>query len=96
MSSSRSHSVSGHDGTLNDMLLEPSATVAHRLRMAETSPEKPAPAGWHESLARSKARSPARCSVPLLPVLDRLRATAERLEAERGSTADGAEVTADR
>jgi len=42
-----------------------------------------APAAWLESLARSKAQIAAGESVPLLPVLDRLRATAERLEAEQ-------------
>ena len=49
----------------------------------------PAPAGWHESLERSKAQIAAGESVPLLPVLDRLRAAAERIEADQGVTADG-------
>jgi len=49
----------------------------------------PAPAGWRESLKRSKAEIAAGAAVPLLPVLDRLRAAAERLEAEQGVTADG-------
>jgi hypothetical protein len=64
--------------------------------MAETSPGTPAPAGWHESLSRSKAQIAAGESVALLPVLDRLRASAERLETEQGVTADGAEAPADR
>ncbi len=78
------------------MALEPGATAAYCPSMVETSPETPAPAGWHESLARSKAQIAAGRSVPLLPILDRLRASAERLEAEQGVTADGLEVTADR
>lgn len=64
--------------------------------MADTSPEAPTPPGWHESLARSKAQIEAGQSVPLFPVLDRLRASAERLEAEQGVTADGVKVTAGR
>ncbi len=78
------------------MALEPGATAAYCPSMVETSPETPAPAGWHESLARSKTQIAAGQSIPLLPVLDRLRASAERLEAEQGVTADGVEVTADR
>jgi hypothetical protein len=47
-------------------------------------------AGWRESLERSKAEIAAGTySVPLLPVLDRLRGAAERIEAERGAPADG-------
>jgi hypothetical protein len=46
-------------------------------------------AGWSESLKRSKAQIAAGDTVPLLPVLDRLRATAERIEAEQGINADG-------
>ena len=53
------------------------------------------PAAWRESLERSKAQIAAGEAVPLLPVLDRLRAAAERLEAEQGITADG-ETTAGR
>jgi hypothetical protein len=59
--------------------------------------EKPeaaaAPAGWRESLERSKAQIAAGEAVPLLPVLDRLRASAERIEAEQGVTADGERAT---
>ena len=78
------------------MALESVAAAAYCPSMAETSPETPAPAGWHESLARSKAQIAAGRSVPLLPALDRLRALTERLEAEQGVTADGVEVIADR
>ena len=35
-------------------------------------------------------------SVPSLPILDRLRVSAERLEAEQGLTADGEKVIASR
>jgi hypothetical protein len=62
--------------------------------MADTPPEAPVPAGWHDSLARSKVHVAAGESVPLLPVLDRLRASAKRLEAEQGVTADGGAATA--
>jgi hypothetical protein len=48
-----------------------------------------APVGWRDSLERSKAQIAAGKTVPLLPVLDRLRAAAELIEAERGVTADG-------
>jgi hypothetical protein len=51
-----------------------------------------APPGWLESLARSKAQIAAGESVPLLPVLDRLLASAERLEEDLSS--DGAKQPA--
>ena len=72
------------------------AGEAYGRRMAETSPGTPAPAGWQESLSHSKAQITAGESVPLLPVLGRLQASAERLEAEQCVTADGAEATAGR
>lgn len=50
------------------------------------------PSGWEESLARSKAQIVAGQRVALMPILDRLRASAERLEAEQGVTAGGAEL----
>jgi hypothetical protein len=53
-----------------------------------------APAGWLESLARSKAQIAAGEQVPLLPVLERLRATAERLEAALGEVEDGSRPSA--
>ena len=57
------------------------------------APRKPqAPAEWLESLERSKAQIAASQAVPLLPVLDRLRASAERLEADMGITPDGARL----
>jgi hypothetical protein len=64
--------------------------------MAETSPGTPVPAGWQDSLSRSKSQIAAGESVLLLPALGRLHASAERLEAEQGVTADGAEATAGR
>lgn len=57
--------------------------------MEEQKAEASAPADWRESLERSKAQIAAGAAVPLLPVLDRLRAAAERIEAEQGITADG-------
>jgi len=53
-----------------------------------------APAGWLESLARSKAQIAAGETVELLPILDRLRATAERLEAAEGRSTDGSRQSA--
>ncbi len=47
---------------------------------------KPAPPGWVESLERSEAQIAAGLSVPLEPVLDRLRATVQRMEAKRAGT----------
>lgn len=49
----------------------------------------PVPAGWVESLERSEAQLARGETVPLEPVLDRLRATIARMEAKR---AGGAEV----
>jgi hypothetical protein len=63
--------------------------------MSNTADRAPAPAGWLESLSRSKAQIAAGESVPLLPILDRLRATAERLEAEQGLSPDGVKLTAE-
>jgi hypothetical protein len=51
------------------------------------------PEVWRESLERSKDQIAAGEAVPLLPVLDRLRAAAERIEAEQGVTADGESTT---
>jgi len=48
--------------------------------MASNPERSTAPAHWLESLARSKAQIAAGETVPLLPVLDALRAAAERLE----------------
>ncbi len=61
--------------------------------MKEPEAAAAAPAGWRESLERSKAQIAAGEAVPLLPVLDRLRAAAERIEAEQGVTADGERTT---
>ena len=41
------------------------------------------PAGWLESLERSKAEIASGQSVPLLPFLDRLRSAADRLEGDK-------------
>ena len=58
--------------------------------MSEVSHTSRAPAKWLESLERSKVQIAAGQTVPLLPVLDQLRATAERLEAEMGVIPDEA------
>ena len=58
--------------------------------MSEAANSSRAPAGWLESLERSKIQLAAGQTVPLLPVLERLRASAERLEAEMGVTPDEA------
>ena len=65
---------------------------AHRMVwiMSEAANPSRAPASWQQSLKRSKAQIAAGQSVPLLPTLDRLRASAERLEAEMGVTSDEA------
>ncbi len=49
--------------------------------MSNAANETRVPAGWQESLTRSKAEIASGQSVPLLPILDRIRAAAERLEA---------------
>ena len=64
--------------------------------MEDPTATVPVPTAWRESLARSKEQIAAGETVPLLPLLDRLRATAERLEAEQGITADGERATAGR
>ena len=84
----------GHDCAPAGTALEPVAAAAYRPGMAETSSEAPVLAGWHEGLARSKAQVAAGRSVPLLPVLNRLRPPAERPEVEQGVAVDGVEATA--
>jgi hypothetical protein len=61
----------------------------------EASPVS-APSGWLDSLTRSKAQIAAGESVPLLPILDRLRASAEQLERSQGVSEDGVPITAAR
>ena len=62
--------------------------------MTESTNLHQPPSSWEESLARSQAQVAAGESAPLLPILDRLRASAERLETELGVTADGEKVVA--
>lgn len=62
--------------------------------MSNPIDEAAAPDEWLESLARSKAQIAAGQTVPLLPILDRLRATADRLEAAHGTSPDGVKQTA--
>ena len=56
--------------------------------MSEASHTSRPPAEWRDSLERSKAQIAAGQTMPLLPVLDQLRATAEHLELEMGITPD--------
>jgi hypothetical protein len=55
------------------------------------SPTRPAvaeaPRGWLESLERSEAQIAAGQTVPLEPVLDRLKATLARMEAKQAGAA---------
>ncbi len=60
--------------------------------MSEAANPSHVPISWRESLERSKAQIAVGQSVPLLPVLDRLRASAERLEAEMGVNPDEAKL----
>ena len=54
--------------------------------MPEPTCKPGVPAKWVESLNRSKAQIASAQTAPLLPVLDRLRTSAKRLEAEMPST----------
>jgi len=47
----------------------------------------PAPATWLEALERSKAQIAAGQTVPLAPVLQRLRASVDRMESKRAKAA---------
>ena len=61
--------------------------------MATTVNSTTAPIEWLESLARSKAQIAAGQTVPLLPILERLRASAEQLDAANNQSPDGAGPT---
>ncbi len=56
--------------------------------MSEVPQIPRAPTKWLESLERSRAQIAAGQTLLLLPVLDQLRAAAERLEADMGLTPD--------
>ena len=64
--------------------------------MSEASHTPRAPAEWRDGLERSKAQIAAGQTMPLLPVLDQLRAAAERLEAEMGVVPDEVKPTQSR
>jgi len=49
---------------------------------ADETEQKAAPADWVESLERSEAQIAAGLTLPLEPVLDRMRATIARMEAK--------------
>ena len=54
--------------------------------MAGSLDQSEAPQGWDDALKRAKADIAAGRTVPLAPVMERLRASAERMEA-RGARA---------
>jgi hypothetical protein len=60
--------------------------------MSSTADRATVPAGWLESLERSKAQIAAGVTVPLIPILDRLRASVERLEAADNQPQDEADI----
>lgn len=62
--------------------------------MSNSAKRAAAPPEWLESLASSKAQIAAGQTVPLLPILDRLRAAAERLEATQAISFEEVEQTA--
>ena len=62
--------------------------------MQDSSDRIAAPTEWLESLARSKAQIAAGQTIPLQPILDRLSASAERLEAAQGLSPDEVKQTA--
>ena len=51
--------------------------------MVDTATKTGVPAGWREALDRSQAQAEAGQTVPLEPVLDRLRASIARMKAKR-------------
>ena len=63
--------------------------------MSSSANSASSPAGWFENLARAKAQIAAGQTVQLLPVLERLRASAERLEAASNQSLDEAGKSAD-
>ena len=64
--------------------------------MSNTLNHSETPAGWVETLARSQAQIAAGQTVPLLPTLDRLRASAEQLKRDQESSPDEARQTTER
>ena len=77
------------------LVLEFGLRSVYDQNMSNIADRAAAPAGWLESLAASKAQIAAGQTVPLLPILDRLRASAERLEAAQGLSPDEARQTAE-
>jgi len=64
--------------------------------MSEAVNSSRLPAACQESLERGKAQIASGQIVPLLPLLDRLRASAERLETELDVTPDEAQPSLSR
>jgi hypothetical protein len=67
--------------------------MAYGQEMSEASEPNRSPSSWIESLERSKAQIVAGHTEPLLPLLDRLRSSAERMEALMGIPPDEVEPT---
>ena len=78
------------------MALETRSASAYDPVMTERSEPAQPGVAWQASLARSKGQIASGESVPLLPIRDRLRTSAEHLEAEQAVTADGESLTARR
>ena len=53
--------------------------------MSDEVENRPTPQSWAESLDRAKAEIAAGLTVPIEPALERLRASAERLERRRAT-----------
>jgi hypothetical protein len=85
-----------HEPRHGDGPLESSQRKDYHQAMSSTADRATVPAGWRESLERSKAQIAAGVTVPLIPILERLRASAERLEAADGQTQDEAETPSTR
>ena len=68
-------------------LLENRRAKAYSLTMNKVDNHQTAPAGWVESLDRSKAQIEAGQTVPVEPALQRLRDSLARMDAKRSKQA---------
>ena len=64
-----------HEPRHGDGPLESSQRKDYHQAMSSTADRATVPAGWRESLERSKAQIAAGVTVPLIPILERLRAS---------------------
>jgi len=67
---------------VHDLLVETGRVFWYERTMNYKSPDKPVPESIAASLARSEAQIAAGQTMPLEPVLDRLRASITRMQAE--------------